>query len=102
MTSSSPYLEGYFLCDGDTPVGYAMLAKSYSQEAGGTVIWIEEIYLRQEARGKGLGREFFAFADTLGAARLRLEAESDNQRAIELYRSLGFTPLPYLQFIKEK
>ncbi len=102
MTRSSDYTQGYILCDGDSPVGYGLLAKTYSQEAGGKVIWIEELYVREGARGKGLGKEFFAFANTLGAKRLRLEVEPDNERAIALYHALGFQPLTYLQYIKEK
>ncbi len=102
FTSSDTYAEGYFLCEGETPVGYGLLAKSFSQEAGGKVIWIEELYLRPEARGRGLGREFFAFAETLGASRLRLEVEPDNARAIKLYEALGYTPLGYKQYVKER
>ncbi len=100
LLRSDAYAQCYFLCDGENPVGYALLAKTFSQEAGGVVLWLEEIFLRPESRGKGLGKEFFAFLDTLGAARLRLEAEPDNARAIALYRSLGYSELPYLQMVK--
>ena len=41
-----------------TPAGYVLTAKSFSQEAGGMVVWIEEIYIRSAYRSKGLGREF--------------------------------------------
>lgn len=87
----------YLLCHGETPVGYALLADKYSHEAGGTELWLEELYLRPQARGMGLGSEFFAFLRTCGAARLRLEVEPDNLRAAALYRRMGFSPLPYDQ-----
>lgn len=102
LMRSDAYALGYILCDGEMPAGYALLAKTYSREGGGICIWIEEIYLRPAFRGKGLAKEFFSFAETLGAARLRLEAEPDNARAIGLYRALGYEPLPYLQMIKER
>ncbi|MCI8343872.1 MAG: GNAT family N-acetyltransferase [Clostridia bacterium] len=103
LMRSQDYAQGYLLCLKEgTPVGYALTAKTFSHEAGGTVIWVEEIYIRPEFRGKGLGKSFFRYVDTLGAARLRLEAEQDNDHAITLYRALGYKPLPYVQMIKER
>lgn len=102
LMRSDCYVQAYMLEQDGQTAGYALTAKTYSQEAGGIVIWIDEIYISPEYRGKGLGKEFFAFAETLGAARLRLEAEPNNECAIALYRSLGYKELPYLQMIKEK
>ena len=81
--------------------GYALLSKTFSQEVGGRVVWLEEIYLRENSRGKGLGKEFFAFFKQKYAAarRLRLEVEPDNARAEKLYRSLGFEELGYKQMV---
>ena len=76
-----PILRDILLLDGDTPAGYALLQKTYSREAGGLTIWIDEIYLRPAFRGKGLAKELFALAHTLGAKRLRLEVEPENTRA---------------------
>lgn len=101
LMRSDAYISCYLLCDGETPAGYALLQKTYSREGGGVCLWIDEIYLRPAFRSKGLGREFFTFADTLGAARLRLEVEPDNTRAIALYAALGFEPLPYSQMVKD-
>ena len=101
LMRSEDYIVCCILCDGDTPAGYALLQKTYSREAGGFCYWIDEIYVRPAFRGRGLAKELFAFADGLHGARLRLEAEPDNERAIKLYRALGFQPLPYVQMIKE-
>ena len=101
LMRSDEYLEGYLLCDGETPAGYALLQKTYSREGGGLTYWVDEVYLRPAFRGKGLGSELFAYMDGLGAARIRLEVEPDNTRAIKLYSSLGYKPLPYLQMVKE-
>ncbi len=100
MMRSDAYLEGYLLLDGDRAAGFALLQKTYSREAGGMCLWIDEIYLRPAFRGKGLAKEFFAFAETLGVPRLRLEVEPENERAESLYLRLGFRHLPYRSMIK--
>lgn len=101
LMRSEDYIVCCILCDGDTPAGYALLQKTYSREGGGLTYWVDEVYLRPAFRGKGLGSELFACMDGLGAARIRLEVEPDNTRAIKLYSSLGYKPLPYLQMVKE-
>ena len=50
-----PFLEGFILQDGSGLLGYAMLAHSFSTEFGKPCVWIEDLYLKPEARGKGLG-----------------------------------------------
>lgn len=84
--------------------GYALLARSFSQEAGGMVTWIEELYIRPEFQGHGLGTAFFQFLEAQNdgtVKRYRLEYEPDNLRGAALYRRLGFTPLTYGQMIKD-
>ena len=68
------YVACRLICDGDTPAGYALLQKTFSREGGGLTVWIDEVYLRPAFRGKGLGSELFAFAETLGAARCSISA----------------------------
>lgn len=102
MMRSDVYAEGFvFELDG-TVAGYALLAKTFSQEAGGLVVWIEEIYVKPQFRGKGLGGEFFKFLEKeRPAARYRLEIEPENERAVALYRKNGFEMMPYGQMCKE-
>lgn len=104
LMADDRYLEGYIIeCDG-VAAGYSLLAKTFSQEAGGIVLWVEEIYVLPTFQGKGLGSEFFKFLSSRasnGIARLRLEVEPDNNSAIKLYSRLGFSPLEYKQMVKE-
>ena len=102
MMQGSPYLDCLiFEYEGRT-AGYALLAKTYSQEAGGECIWIDEIYVKPEFRKKGLGKAFFhALPRMFPAARYRLEIEPDNARAELLYRSMGFEPLLYRQLVQD-
>ena len=92
----------YVIESGGRPAGYALLALTFSNEAGGDVVWLDEIYIRPEFQGKGLGNEFFDFFEKefASAARLRLEVEADNDGAVRLYERRGFRPLEYRQFIK--
>lgn len=102
LMRSEVYVSAYVLDYESQPVGYALLSRSFSQEASGSVIWVEELYIEPSYRGHGLGREFFDFLRSGGAGqykRLRLEVEPDNQRAISLYNKLGFKSLPYQQMV---
>ena len=74
LMRSDTYAEAFLLVDGGTPKGYALIAKTFSQEAGGLVVWIEELYVEPDARSKGLGSEFFEFVEkNIPAKRYRLE-----------------------------
>lgn len=100
MMKRDTYLMGFMLERGGQSAGYGILAKGFSTELGGPVIWVEELFIKKEYRSQGLGSDFFAYVqDTFGirAKRLCLEVEPDNKKAISLYRSLGFEKLPYTQ-----
>ena len=101
LMRSDEYIECFiFEQDGET-AGYALIAKTFSPEAGGVVVWIEELYVREGFRGKGLGKAFFAYMEqNYNVSRYRLEVEPDNVRAKKLYSALGYKKLPYEQMIK--
>lgn len=104
LMKSDTYAQAYIFEYNGKTAGYALLAKTFSREAGGMVIWIEEIYIKEEFRGKGLGSEFFAYLEenkSDNVARLRLEVEPDNDGAIALYKRMGYEPLEYSQMIKD-
>jgi ribosomal protein S18 acetylase RimI-like enzyme len=99
--SGSPYLEGYVFAEGDDVLGYAMLAKSFSTEFGKPCIWIEDLFVRDGYRDRGIGSRFLRFvAEIYPDAVLRLEVEEDNERAVHVYRKFGFGVLPYVEMKK--
>ncbi|MBS4961198.1 MAG: GNAT family N-acetyltransferase [Clostridiales bacterium] len=102
MVNSDRYVDGYFIEQDGKTAGFGLLAKTFSQESGGIVVWIEELYIKPEYRSLGLGKQFFQFIEKTypQATRFRLETEPENDRAMKLYRSLGFEPFPYIQFKK--
>ena len=99
-----PFVEGFVFVEGEQIAGYSMIAKSYSTEFGGPCIWIEDLYIKPEYRGSGIGTQFFAYLEELyqgKAVRLRLEVEQNNERAIEVYKKCGYQQLSYVQMTKE-
>ncbi len=98
----SPYVEGYIFEDAGVIQGYAMVAKSYSTEFGKPCIWIEDIYIKDEYRGQGIGSSFFRYIEEkYPEAVLRLEVEPENERAVSVYESCGFEVIPYMEMKKE-
>lgn len=101
--AQTPYLEGFVFEEAGILAGYGMIAKSYSTEEGGICIWIEDIYILPDYRGKGFGTAFLQFIEQRfrgTAIRLRLEAEPENLPAMAVYRKTGFTVLGYTQMVK--
>jgi GNAT superfamily N-acetyltransferase len=84
----------WLILDGGTPVGYAVLCFGYSLEWLGRDAFVDELFLREEYRGRGWGRATMAFledaARELGIKTLHLGVEASNNRALRLYESVGF------------
>lgn len=78
-------------------VGYALLIAFWSNEIGGEICCVDEIYVAPEARGQGHCSaliEALAHAEGLwpgSAVALALEVTPRNARALALYQRLGFT-----------
>ena len=99
--SDNPYIEG-FVIDGDGEIlGYSMIAKSFSTEYGKPCIWIEDLYIKENYRGIGLGKQLMDFiVGKFDNCIFRLEAEAENERAIALYKKCGFSVLAYTELKK--
>jgi GNAT superfamily N-acetyltransferase len=80
--------------DGDDFVGYAFVVFGFSVEFGGRDGFLDELYVAEAHRGKGIGRQIIARAEAearkAGVRALHLEADHANPRAADLYRRLGF------------
>ncbi len=82
--------------DGE-PAGYALFYPTYSTFLGKTNLWLEDLFVVPEARGKGLGKQLLARVAALvverGGGRLEWVVLDWNKPSIEFYESLGATPL---------
>ena len=101
---NQPLLRGVLLSEGKTPMGFLYLTICYSCEVGGECLFIEELFIKEEFRGKGYGK---AVMDWLvkeypQCRRLRLEVTQVNQTAIRLYEKCGFTWLRYDQMVLDR
>lgn len=100
LMRSDVYAEAFlFLVDG-AHAGFMLLAKTFSQEIGGMVLWIEELFIRPAYRGCGIGSAAFAFLRARygdSFLRMRLEIEPENEGARRLYVRWGFDEYPYEQ-----
>ena len=95
--------EGFVFVDGEKIIGYAVTAKGYATEFGGECIWLEDIFIKAEYRGRGLGSKFIRHVKELYPEKiLRLEAHADDSRLLNFYKRLGFKELPYKELVCEK
>jgi GNAT superfamily N-acetyltransferase len=80
-------------CDG-APAGYIVMVLGYSLEFGGQFGLLDELFVAENFRGMGLGKQAVAFAGEQCRARgwqaLRLEVGQKNLRAQSLYSRSGF------------
>ncbi len=96
--SESPFIEGYILEHNGSIQGYAMLAKSFSTEFGKPCIWVEDIYVKEEYRGLGIGKRFLNYVrEKYPDSLIHLEVEAENERAVSLYKKCGYEILPYME-----
>lgn len=74
--------------------GYFVLGFGFSLEFRGRFALLDELYLREEFRGGGLGRRAIRHAEEVcrgqGIDALRLEVEHRNGGAQAFYRAVGF------------
>ena len=99
--NDNPYLEGYIFEVSGEIQGYGMIAKSFSTEFGRPCIWVEDLYIKEDFRGTGIGSLFLEFIEKkYHEAVLRLEGEEENCRAVKVYEKNGFNVLPYMEMKK--
>jgi len=82
---------------GGRPVGVAYLSFGWILERGGLAMFVEELYVVPELRGRGTGtallRAALDVARSRGCRSVELEVEGSHARAANLYARAGFRPL---------
>ena len=66
-----PYAEVVFACLEGAPVGFALFFHNFSTFLGKPGIYLEDLFVRPQARGRGVGRRLLRGSRTRARARLR-------------------------------
>lgn len=83
--------------EGETPVGFALYFHNFSTFLGRAGIYLEDLFVLEEYRGRGYGkallRRLAQIAVERGCGRLEWCCLDWNQPSIDFYRSLGAVPM---------
>ena len=81
----------------DQPVGFALFFSSYSTFIGRPGIYLEDLFVSPDWRGRGVGRALLVHLARLavgrGCGRFEWAVLDWNQPAIDFYRRLGARPM---------
>ncbi len=89
--------EVIFAMENDTEVGFALFFHNFSTFLGRAGIYLEDLYVQPEHRGKGYGKgllkKLAQIAVERGCGRLEWWCLDWNQPSIDFYLSLGAEPM---------
>lgn len=78
-------------------IGYALYFYNFSTFIGKSGLYLEDIFVKKEVRGKGIGKEVFKFlvkrAKEEGCKRVEWACLDWNEPSIKFYKSLGAVPM---------
>lgn len=79
------------------PVAFALFFHNYSTFLGKPGLYLEDLYVRPEVRGKGFGKMLLAYLARLaldrGCGRFEWWVLDWNEPALQFYRSIGAKPM---------
>jgi GNAT superfamily N-acetyltransferase len=78
----------------ETLVGYCILINHWSNEYGGTVLCVDELFVTPGQRGRGIASDFLNLIARVapeGCRAMQLEVDRRNRRAMRLYAELDFS-----------
>ena len=91
-----PSAEVVLALEGKKPVGFAVFFHNFSTWLGRPGLYLEDLFIRPDARGKGYGRALLVhlakIAAERGCGRMEWAVLDWNEPAIKFYRTLGATP----------
>lgn len=92
-----PAAEVILCFEGERPAGFALFFHNYSTFRGRPGIYLEDLYVRPEFRGRGYGKLLLATLARLcverNCARLEWSVLDWNTPSIDFYKSLGAMPM---------
>ncbi len=97
LFGANPCAHALLAYDNAQPVGFAVYFFNYSTFVGRPGLYLEDLFVRPEARGKGFGRELLAHLARIavdhGCRRMEWAVLNWNEPAIGFYKGLGADPM---------
>ena len=92
-----PAAEVLLAFEGKSPVGFSVFFHNFSTWLGRPGLYLEDLFVKPEKRGKGYGRALLVdlakIAHNRGCGRMEWAVLDWNEPAIEFYRALGAKPM---------
>src|SRR6478735_3524387 len=92
-----PVAEVLLAFEGESPVGFAVYFYNFSTWLGRPGLYLEDLFVKPEKRGKGYGRallvELAKIARDRGCGRMEWAVLNWNEPAIKFYQALGAKPM---------
>jgi GNAT superfamily N-acetyltransferase len=97
LFGEKPAAEVLLAFEGKSPVGFALFFHNFSTWLGRPGLYLEDLFVKPDKRGKGYGRALLAdlakVARDRGCGRMEWAVLDWNKPAIKFYRSLGAKPM---------
>lgn len=97
LFGARPYAETLIAYHQDQPVGFALFFHNFSTFLGKPGIYLEDLFVDVEQRGKGFGKALLAHLAKLtqerDCGRLEWSVLNWNEPSIKFYESLGAVPM---------
>jgi len=98
LFSDRPVIEAVIAWDNETALGFALYFHNYSTFLARRGLYLEDLFVVPEARGRGIGKALIRHCARVaverGCGRFEWAVLDWNQPAIEFYQALGATLLP--------
>jgi GNAT superfamily N-acetyltransferase len=97
LFGEKPVAEVLLAFEGKAPVGFAVFFHNFSTWLGRPGLYLEDLFVKPDKRGKGYGRALLVdlakVARDRGCGRMEWAVLDWNEPAIKFYRSLGAKPM---------
>jgi GNAT superfamily N-acetyltransferase len=98
LFSERPVIEAVIAWDNEAALGFALYFHNYSTFLARRGLYLEDLFVVPEARGRGIGKALIRHCARVaverGCGRFEWAVLDWNQPAIEFYQALGATLLP--------
>jgi GNAT superfamily N-acetyltransferase len=99
-----PVIECVIAREGAEPVGFALFFHNFSTFLGRRGLYLEDLFVKPECRGKGYGKALLVhlarIAEARGCGRFEWSVLDWNTPSIQFYEAMGATVLPDWRIVR--